>query len=153
MMDESGAMKNLFCKNALGSRLKTEGDNLEPRALSLEQGLSLIELLIASVIVASAAALLLGGLIAANRGSDIRIEQALSTQALASELAQLDEPLASDISTSGVCTLLKDGCQWTLSWVQAPLDPLVAATLTVRLNGHAYRLVTYRSLAQPPQAP
>ena len=56
-----------------------------------EEGLSLIELLIASVIAASAAALLLGGLMAANRGAELRIEQALSTQALASELAQLGE--------------------------------------------------------------
>ena len=113
------------------------------------QGFSLIELLIASVVVASAGALLIGGLVAANRSAEARIDQILSTQLLASRLALLSDPLDPSTPTSGTFPSPLDEFTWTLAWTDAPLAPLAEATLTVETKSRAAHVVTYRPLVQP----
>ena len=146
-------------KDAESSRLKARGSRQEPSAFSLQprarpapspqQGFSLIELLIASVIVASAGALLIGGLVAANRSADLRIDQTLSTQLLASQLALLDDQIDPNTSTSGTFPSPLDAFAWTLEWTDAPLTPLAQTTLTVTTKSRAAHVVTYRSVVQP----
>ena len=143
-------MKNpRYNKAALGSRLKAEGKCLRPPASSPQQGFSLIELLIASVIAASAGALLVGGLVAANRSANLRVNAALTTQALATQLALLDDQLTPQMPTSGPCVAALTACTWTLVWTDAPLAPLVEATLSVSSDDRTAHVVTYRTLAQP----
>ena len=142
-------MKSRRCNsNAQGWRLEAGGNSLEPSALSLEQGFSLIELLMAAVIVAAVGSLLAGGLIAANRSRDVRVEQALSAQLLASELALLDDELTEQTPTTGTISAAPESFTWTLQRAGAPLPPLVTATLTLSHNGHNTHVVTYRRLAE-----
>ena len=115
-------------------------------ALRNSRGFSLIELLIASIVIASAGALLVGGLVAANRSSDLRIEQVLFTQALAGRLALLDDELSDQTPTHGTLPAPLDDVSWSLAWADAPLAPLVQATLSVSRKDHAADVVTYRRL-------
>ncbi len=110
-------------------------------------GLSLIELLMASIVVASAGALLVSGLLSANRGADLYVERARLTQLLASQLALLDEPLPHDASTQGTFPGLPDW-SWTLQWQASPFSPLQETTMTVAHQAQAHRVVTYRTLAE-----
>ena len=114
------------------------------------RGFSLIELLMASVVVAAAGALLVGGLIGANRSTALRVERILSTQLLASELALLDRQLGPDTPTSGHFSPPFEDVQWTLAWTPTPRAPLVEATLTVSRGDHHVDAVTYRQLATEP---
>ena len=113
-----------------------------------QRGFSLIELLIAATVVASASALLIGGLLAANRGTDLRIDQVLTTQVLASQLAQMDDALSPQTPTSGSVPSL-EGWTWTLQWNESPLTPLQETTLTLTHQDRTTRVVTYRPLAKP----
>src|SRR3989338_3780205 len=136
-------------KNAQGWGLGAEGNCPEPRAQSPEQGFSLIELLMASVVVACAGALLIGGLVAANRSAEARIDQTLSTQFLSSQLALLGDQFDSNTPTSGTFPSPLDDVTWTLEWIDAPLAPLAEATLTITTKDRAAHVVTYRPVVQP----
>ncbi len=114
-----------------------------------QDGFSLLELLMASMVVAAAGALLVGGMVWANRGADLRIEQVLSTQLLASQLALLDGPLSPQTPRSGTCPAPLNEFTWTLQWKDAPLAPLAEATLTVGRNGHTAHVVTYQPITEP----
>ena len=120
-----------------------------PRCNTRAQGFSLIELLIASVVIASVGSLLIGGLIAANRSADLRIEQTLSTQLLASQFALVHDRLSPDMPTRGTWTTPSGEFTWMLTWSPAPRSPLAETTLTVTKQDHANRVVTYRPLAEP----
>ena len=113
------------------------------------EGFSLIELLIASVVVAAAGALLIGGLVAANRSAEVRIDQTLATQLLASQLALLGDQLDPNTPTSGTFPPPLDEFAWTLEWTEVPLTPLAEATITVTTKNHVAHVVTYRPLVQP----
>jgi len=115
-------------------------------------GFSLIELLIASTLIASAGALLAGGLATANRQADRRIAQALSTQAAASTLALLDDRVGSEAPSSGTLPPPLDGCRWTLEVTDPDpvLVPLAKIVLTVRGNGQTVSLTTYRQRSTTP---
>lgn len=114
------------------------------------RGFSLAELLIASAVAAAAASLLVGGLVSANRGADVRIKQSLSTHLLANQLALLDEELSDATPTSGTFPTPLAAFTWTLEIAptDVPLSPLATATLTVAHNGHASHVVTCRPVAQ-----
>ena len=144
-------MKNQRCsKRAFSRRSKTGCHGLEPHTRSpQQQGFSLIELVMAAVLLASAGAMLVGGLVAANRSSDARIEQALSTQVLASQFALLDEQITPQTPTRGTVSSPLGEYTWTLEWTKAPLAPLVEATLTLSRKDRASHVVTYRPLIQP----
>ncbi len=142
-----------------GSGCRVPGSDLQPKALSPEpmlsepttlnpeRGFSLIELLIASVITAMACVLLIGGLQAANRSGEMRSEQILATTVLANQLALLPEQIGPATPTSGAAASPLGEFTWTLTWTEAPLAPLVEATLTVAGPQGAAHAVTYRSLA------
>lgn len=112
-------------------------------------GFALLELLVASVVVAAAGALLVGGLVQANRSGGLRIDRIVSTELLASELALLDGPMSPQRPSGGPCAPPLDDCAWTLRWTEAPLVPLVEATLAVERKGGTVQVVTYRPLAEP----
>ena len=112
------------------------------------RGISLVELLMAAIVVASAGSLLVSGLISANRGADLYVERALSTQLLASQFALLEEPLPHDVATHGTCSALPNW-EWTLQWHDSAFAPLQETMITVAHQGQAHHLVTYRTLAEP----
>ncbi len=112
------------------------------------EGFSLIELLMAAVIAGAVGSLLAGSLIAANRSRDIRVEQALSTQVLASQLALLDDELTEQTPTSGTIPATPEEFTWTLQRAKVALMPLVTATLTLSRGSHEAHVVTYRRLAE-----
>ena len=111
-------------------------------------GYALIELLIASVVVPSAAALLVGGLVASNRCIERRIEVRLATQLLASQLASLDDQLSDALASAGTFAPPLSTFTWTLERSEAPLAPLLEATLTVTVGNRLARVVTYRQHAE-----
>ena len=146
-------MKNPRCsKTAASCRLQAAGRrcNLKLVACGWQQGFSLIELLIASLVIAAASALLVGGLVAANRSSELWSERLLFTQVLASRLALLDDELSDQTPTHGILPAPLEDVSWTLAWTDAPLAPLVQATLSVSRKDHAADVVTYRRLATEP---
>ena len=115
------------------------------------QGFALAEVLVSSVVVAAAGALLAGALAAANRGADRRIEQILTTQLLAGQLALLDDRVGDATPKSGTFqTPTEEGFLWTLQMEDAgtPLSPLAKVTLTVTRKDHAAHVVTCRPRAQ-----
>jgi prepilin-type N-terminal cleavage/methylation domain-containing protein len=111
------------------------------------QGFSLIELLIATAIVAAAGALLAGGLLASHRSLERRTEQALLTHLLADRVALLDDTLNSQTPRGGSFPPPLDDVTWTLAWSPIPQTGLAQATLTVTREGHAVNATTYRRLA------
>ena len=113
------------------------------------KGFSLIELLIASVVVASAGALLIGGLVTANRSAQIRIDQTLATQLLASQLALLDDQFQPKTPRQGSMEPPLEDDTWALEWSETPWTPLVEAKLSVSHKGQAVDAVTYRPFTEP----
>ncbi len=132
-----------------GSGFRVQGNCPQPRAQNPEHGFSLIELLMASVIMAAAGALLMGGLVAANRGADRRIEQSLMTQTLANRLALLDDQPASINVVHGTDETPLGSIAWEVQWHDMSGVPLTEATVTVTHNDRTTRLVTYRALPAP----
>lgn len=142
-------MKSLRCnRNAPGCRLQASGQ--VPATFSFRRGFALIELLIAAILIVSAGTLLIGGLVAANRSAALRMDRAVATQALASQLALLDDTLTMQTPTEGTIPGLQDA-SWTLSLAEAspPLTPLINSTLTVTYHGRDTTAVTIRR--SPPQ--
>jgi len=113
-------------------------------------GFSLVELVMASLIVSVAGALLVGGLVAANRSTDLRLHQMLSTQWLANQLALLGDTLSDSTPTSGTF-LPFDDATWALTVEPAddPLKPLMKAVFTVTRKDLTSHVVTYRPVAEP----
>jgi prepilin-type N-terminal cleavage/methylation domain-containing protein len=108
-------------------------------------GFSLVELMIASLIVAAAGALLVGGLVGANRSTEYRLGQILSAQWLANQLALLDDRISEATLTGGTILPLDDAT-WTLSVEDAdePLTPLAKTTITVTRKDFTSHVVTFR---------
>ena len=109
----------------------------------------MVELLIASVVVAMAGAMLAGALIASNRSAELCRQRILLTQLAANQLALLDDPLTDQTPTQGTFAPPLDAMAWTLSWTEASLEPLAQVTLSVTRGSHHTDVVTYRRLAQP----
>ena len=126
-------------------------NKVKPGAYSPERGFSLIELLIASVIIASAGAMLIGALVAANRGADLYGEHALDTQLLASRLALLEERVNKQMPMSGTFDPPLDDVEWRLEVSEAPppLAPLAQVVISVERNGAHSDVVTHRQVVEP----
>ena len=107
-------------------------------------GFSLIELLLASVLVASAGALLMASLVTANRSASIRADQALLGQFLSSQLALLDDPLPAALPGSGPLPQPFDDRTALVAISAMPLTVLQEATLGVEHGAHRAALVTWR---------
>ena len=101
----------------------------------------------ASVIVALTGSLLVGGLMSANHSSELRAQQALAAQQLASQIALLPDQLATDAPAQMACPVSADeSC--TIEQADAPLAPLKQITLTLTHQGHALHVVTLRRVAE-----
>ncbi len=120
------------------------------RGRRIQRGFSLIELLIATSLAAGAAALLAGGLLAANRIADLRMERAVLTQLLANRLAELDDPLPIDESASGSFSSPYDGYTWALERLNSTKESIGVFTLRVTHEGHTVDAVTARRMAAQP---
>lgn len=115
------------------------------------QGFALMELLIAAALLASAGALLAGGLLWANRTAETRAQRAVLTQLLACQLSDLDGTLTGQEPAAGAFDPPVDDASWTLD-IQPPDNPdspLRRVTLTVSYHGQSVQAVTYRRLAEP----
>ena len=115
-------------------------------------GFSLIELMIASIIIAAAGALLAGGLVTSNRGADLRMQQVLSTQLLASRLALVDDQLqGAQGEDHGTFPPPLEAFHWTQQWEQTPsqLAPLARTVVTVSDGTSTAHVVTYRPVKEP----
>lgn len=112
------------------------------------EAFSLIELLMASVVVAAGGAMLIGGLVAANRSRELRIEQLLATQLLAGRLAELDDEIGAETPMSGTFAEPLDEFAWSLEHNDPSPDGLAQATLTVSHDDHHTHAVTLRRLQQ-----
>jgi prepilin-type N-terminal cleavage/methylation domain-containing protein len=117
-----------------------------------QQGFALAELLVASVILASAGALLAGGLLWANRSIEARAQRAHVTQLLASRLSLLEETLTTQEPQAGLFDPPIEGAAWQLEL--QPVDGtdgvLQRVMLTVTQGGQAASVVTYRPIAEAP---
>ncbi len=106
-----------------------------------ESGFSLIELLIASLIVASAGTMLASGILLANRSGAIRIQQAVAAHVLADELARVDDRLTAGTeeehtvpSPDGNLTVVRAS-----DAAEPPLAPLIYTSLRInhpRVQAH-----------------
>lgn len=123
--------------------------SLEFRGSRALAGFSLIELLMAAVIASSAAALLIGVLISANRQASLRKEQAVASQVLATQLALLDDALTSATPSEGACAAAPSGCRWKLEHTPTVIPQLEKVVLTVETEGRSLRASTYRRLIEP----
>ena len=112
-----------------------------------QDGFALLELLVASVVMAAAGALLVGGMVQVNRSTELHVEQTVLTQLLASQFALLDDALSQQMPASGTCAPPAD-CTWTLHWIAAPLIPLVETTLTAGWKDRTAHVVTYRPITE-----
>ena len=121
-----------------------------PRRKS-DGGMSLVELLMASIVIGAAGAVLAGGLVAANRSAERRTEQVFLTQLLASRLALLDDRLQPGTGDRGAFPPPLEDYAWSLAVeaAPAPLEALAKATIAVTRRGHTVDVVTYRPLAEP----
>ena len=88
---------------------------------------------------------------AANRSASLRVDRAVSTQALASQLALVDDTVSAQTPTAGTLPTSLGDVSWTLQMTEAepPLVPLIRTTLTVSYHGHETHVVTDRRSAQP----
>ena len=115
-------------------------------------GFSLVELLIASIIVAAGGTLLAGGLVTSNRGAQLRSQQILVTQALASQLAQLnDQVVGASGQASGAWPPPLETIRWTKRWEPAvgPMEPLAQVTLAFSDGTYTAHAITYRPVEEP----
>jgi len=112
-------------------------------------GLSLVELLMASVVVAAAGTLLAGGLMIANRAADRRLQQILATQLLARQFALLgDTVVGTTGETGGTFPPPLEVFQWTQRW-QPTSDQLARTTVTVSDGTSTAHVVTYLPIVEP----
>ena len=112
-------------------------------------GLSLVELLIAAIVVAAAGTLLIAGLLTVNRGAEQRLRQIATTQVLASQLALLDDHVGED---GGILPPPPEPFQVTRRWepAEGPMHPLAKATLTVSDGTYTAHAITYRRVQESP---
>ena len=113
-----------------------------------DAGFSLIELVMAAVVVASAGALLSGALMATNRSAALRTQRALTTQWLATELALLPDA-ATPGHAEGVLPAPNEAVAWTRDTEPAGTPELPFTIIRMKLSGdQTADVVTYRPLAE-----
>ena len=112
-------------------------------------GFSLIELLIAGVIIAMTSSLLIGGLMSANRSGELRVQQAIATQLIANQLALTDDSVAPDDTNKGGCPEPYKDSTWILEQQETPIVSVKRIQLTVTHQGHDFHVATYRRLKEP----
>lgn len=136
-----------FRKMEAGSGKQEAGKNsssLQPLASRFEGGFSLIELMIAGVIVALTASLIVGGLVAANRSGELRTRQVIANQLLSSQLASLTDSLASPQPQEGGFPEPWTDSHWSLTVADTDTHGLKQLDLTVTHQGHSVHATTFR---------
>ena len=128
--------------------MSTKTPCLKPVLARALAGFSLIELLMAAVIASSVAALLIGVLIAANRGASLRKDQAVATQLLASQLALLPDTLSLTAPLQGSCEGSYPDCRWRLEHEPTATPSLEKVVLTLEMQGRVFQASTYRRLTE-----
>ena len=112
-------------------------------------GLSLVELLIASLVVAAAGSLLAGGLLIANRAANQRLQQIVATQLLASRFALLEEEMVEAAGqTSGTFPSPLEAVQWIQRWERVS-EELARVILTVSDGTLTQHVVTDLPIREP----
>jgi prepilin-type N-terminal cleavage/methylation domain-containing protein len=111
---------------------------------NLQHGFSLIELALASAILALAGGVIAGGLIAVNRGADLRVQRMMTASILANQLASLDDQLTGDTPGEGAVSTPVGEFAWAIETVESPLPAVAQVTITTTHQGHTDRTVTYR---------
>lgn len=107
-------------------------------------GFSMIELLMASILIAGAGGMLIASLVSANRSASMRAEQALLGQFLASQLALLDDPLPAVLPESGPLPQPFQDHAALVTVGGLPPTTLQQAALSVEHGAHRVALVTWR---------
>ena len=122
---------------------------MKNRLRSAQSAFSLVELLIAGVIIAMTGSLLIGGLISANRSGELRVQQAIAAQLAASQLALIDEQVAPDSPNKGAFPEPYQDSTWILEQQDTPIPTVKRLQLTVSYQGHDFHVATYRRLKDP----
>jgi len=111
--------------------------------------LSLVELLIASIVVAAAGTLLAGGLATSNRGAARRLQQILAAQLLASQFALLDDHVtAASGELDGTFPSPLEAFHWTHRW-EPFADSMARLTITVSEGTVTTHVVTNLPIKEP----
>ena len=122
-------------------------------------GFSLVEALVAAVLVGSACALLYGSVAQVARGQQLKAQQAVARRLLANHLALLEEVPAGLVQSGEEEEKSSQGrFTWSLTTRPGPVQSLAEATLTIRwpMSGgeHASKAsvsaTTYRRVPAPP---
>ena len=95
------------------------------------RGFSLIEALIAAVLVAAASALLYGALAQAARSQELKAQQAVARRLLANRFALLDAVPAGLVQAGEWAETPQGRMTWSLTTQPGPVPSLAEATLTV----------------------
>ena len=119
------------------------------RSRRVQGGFSLVELLIAGVIIAMTGSLLIGGLMSANRSGELRASQAIATQLVAGQLALVDDSVTLSDANKGACPEPYPDSTWVLEQQDTPLASVKRIQLTVTHEGHDIHVATYRRLKEP----
>ncbi len=119
------------------------------RSLRAQKGFSLIELLIAGVIIAMTSSLLIGGLISANRSGELRAQQAVAAQLLANQLALISDQITPEAPHQGTCPEPYSHSTWTLKLQDTALLSVKQVELELTHQGHIFHVVTYRGFKEP----
>jgi type II secretory pathway pseudopilin PulG len=112
-------------------------------------GFSLVELLIASIVVAAGGTLLAGGLVTSNRSAALRLRQLIATQLLASQVALLGDEVVGDAGeTGGTYVPPLEAFHWTQRW-ELVADQLARTTVSVSDGSYTAHAVTYLPIKEP----
>ena len=112
------------------------------------RGFSLLELLIASVVVAAAGVLLFGSLAQITRSRQLAQEQRMMRMALASRLASL-ETVTDGEQAEGLCEAPYAAYRWALAATAGTLPSLAHVTLSIiSPSGHTMNTQTLRPLSR-----
>lgn len=95
------------------------------------RGFSLVEALIAAVLVGSAAALLYGSLAQVSRGQQLKAQQAVARRLLANRLALLDAVPPGLVQTGESADGASGRMTWSLSARPGPLPSLAEVTVSI----------------------
>ena len=110
----------------------------------------MVEVLIASILVASAGLMLGSGLLASNRAAQQRRLQLMTTEIVASQLALVPDAVVTGASADGTVNTPSGMLAWELTATPVAGSPLAEAVLSVTGPHIAVRATTYRPVVEGP---
>lgn len=118
-------------------------------SFSEESGFALVELLIAGVIIAMTSSLLIGGLISANRAGEMRCQQAVGAQLLATQLALIGDSMSAQSPLQGPGPEPYSGSSWAIEEQDTSMASVKQIRLTLIHQGQVFHASTYRAVKEP----